>query len=452
MYNASVYRDENGEVIGVFAAARDITERKRAEEALRESEKRFRALVTASSEMVYRVSPDWSEMLYLYGRGFLANTESPNRTWLQEYVPPEDQPHVMAVINEAIRTKSIYELEHRVRLADGSLGWIFSRAVPMLDANGEIVEWFGAASDITERKKVEEALRESEERLRLLGDNLPDSAIYQYVHEPDGSVRFLYFSTGIERLNGVSVQDVLRDPNTLYRQVPQTYLERVFEAEARSARELSDFDMEVPMRLPDGQVRWMRLHSRPRRLPDGRTIWNGVQIDITEHKQAEEALKKAHDNLEEKVKERTAELEKAYNSLKESEKGLAEAQKMAHIGNWDNDLVIGELHWSEEMYRIFGLNPQECITYDKFLSYVHPDDRDYVYNSTKEAFNGKVYAIDYRIVRPDGEERIVHSEREVIFDERNNPVRMRGTVQDITERKKSEEKIQNLGEYCGIIK
>ena len=158
LYNASVYRDENGEVIGVFAAARDITERKRAEEALRESEKRFRALVTASSEMVYRVSPDWSEMLYLYGRGFLANTESPNRTWLQEYVPPEDQPHVMAVINEAIRTKSIYELEHRVRLADGRLGWIFSRAVPMMDANGEIVEWFGAASDITKRKKVEEAL------------------------------------------------------------------------------------------------------------------------------------------------------------------------------------------------------------------------------------------------------------------------------------------------------
>ena len=148
--------------------------------------------------------------------------------------------------------------------------------------------------------------------------------------------------------------------------------------------------------------------------------------------------------LEEKVKERTAELEKAYNSLKESEEGLADAQKMAHIGNWDNDLVIGELHWSEEMYRIFGRNPQECITYDKFLSYVHPDDRDYVYNSTKEAFDGKTYATNYRIVRPDGEERIVHSEREVIFDERNNPVRMKGTVQDITEHKKAEEKIHSL--------
>ncbi|MGA9188698.1 MAG: PAS domain S-box protein [Methanosarcina sp.] len=170
----------------------------------------------------------------------------------------------------------------------------------------------------------------------------------------------------------------------------------------------------------------------------------GINQDITEHKQAEEALKKARETLEEKVKERTAELENAYDSLNEIKEGLADAQKLAHIGNWDNDLVNGELHWSEEMYRIFGRNPQESITYDKFLSYVHPDDRDYVYNSTKEAFDGKTYATNYRIVRPDGEERIVHSEREVIFDERNNPVRMKGTVQDITEHKKAEEKIHNL--------
>jgi PAS domain S-box-containing protein len=316
--------------------------------------------------------------------------------------------------------------------------------VPVKDSCGDVKGLVFSLRETTKYKQVEEALRQSEERLRLLGDNLPDSAVYQYVYEPDGSVRFLYFSTGIERLNGVNVQDVLRDPDTLYRQVPQEYLERIFEAEARSARELSDFDMETPMQLPDGQMRWMRMRSRPHQLPDGRIIWNGVQIDITEHKQAEEALKKARETLEEKVKERTAELENAYDSLKEIEEGLADAQKMAHIGNWDNDLVNGELHWSEEMYRIFGCNPQESITYNKFLSCVHPDDGNYVYNSTKEAFDGKTYATNYRIVRPDGEERIVHSEREVIFDERNNPVRMKGTVQDITEYKKAEEKIHSL--------
>ncbi|KKH37198.1 histidine kinase [Methanosarcina mazei] len=445
LISAEPVMKENGHIYRIICTYHDITERKRAEEALRKSEERFRALVTASSEVVYRVSPDWSEMRQLYGRGFLADTEIPSSSWLQEYVPPEDQPRVTAVVNEAISTKSIYQLEHRVRLADGSLGWIFSRAVPMLNANGEIVEWFGAASDITERKRAEEALRESEERLRLLGDNLPNSAVYQYIHEPDGSVRFLYFSTGIERLNGINVQDVLRDPSTLYRQVPPEYLERVFEAEALSARELSDFDMEVPMRLPDGQEKWMRLHSRPRRLHDGRKIWDGVQIDVTKQKQAEEDLNKVHYNLEKLVEERTSELEKAYISLKESEKGLAEAQRMAHIGNWEWDIVTGKAYWSEEMYRIFRCDSRESAPpYNEFLNYVHPEDRDYLDSVLKKAVKGRIHSIEYRIVLANGEERAVHMQSEVIFDGKNNPIRIKGIIQDITERKETEEALKNI--------
>ena len=100
---------------------------------------------------------------------------------------------------------------------------------------------------------------------------------------------------------------------------------------------------------------------------------------VVERKKAEEALKEAHDSLEETVKERTAELEKSYILLKESESSLAEAQRMAHIGNWDWNLVTGEVHWSDELYRIFGRSPQESgATYNEFLSYVHPDDRDRV--------------------------------------------------------------------------
>jgi PAS domain-containing protein len=78
-------------------------------------------------------------------------------------------------------------------------------------------------------------------------------------------------SAGIERLNGVKAEDVLRDPGTLHRQSPPELFEQLARAEAASARELTDFDMEVPMRRPDGQVRWMRLRSRPRRLHDGGT-------------------------------------------------------------------------------------------------------------------------------------------------------------------------------------
>jgi PAS domain S-box-containing protein len=175
---ASMVFDKEGRPLRSTGVVQDITERKRFEEVLQESEKRFRALVTTSSEVVYSMSPDWSEMNQLYGRGFLADTENPSRSWLQEYILPEDQPHVIAVINEAIRTKSVFELEHRVRQADGSVGWVLSRAVPLLDANGEIVEWFGAASDVTERKQAEEKLQEAMQEKSLILDNINASIAF----------------------------------------------------------------------------------------------------------------------------------------------------------------------------------------------------------------------------------------------------------------------------------
>ena len=158
---------------------------------------------------------------------------------------------------------------------------------------------------------------------------------------------------------------------------------------------------------------------------------------------AEKALKKAHDNLEEKVKERTLELEEAYNSSLKNEIRLNEAQKMAHLGNWEWNPVTDELYWSDEIYRIFGLDPLEFgATYDAFLNYVHPDDRDYVDNAVKKALNGKPFSIDYRIILADGEERIVHAQGEVTLDEKNTPVRVKGTVQDITEYKKQKRKFR----------
>ena len=125
--------------------------------SLRESEARLRAFVTASSDVVYRMSPDWSEMRQLDGRDFIVDTKVPLRGWIQEYIHPDDQLQVLEAIGHAIRTKSPFKLEHRVRRVDGTLGWTSSRAIPLLDAEGGIVEWFGTASDITARKQAEEA-------------------------------------------------------------------------------------------------------------------------------------------------------------------------------------------------------------------------------------------------------------------------------------------------------
>jgi len=164
------WREAAGDVAGIVIFSEDITERKRAEEMLSESEARFRALVQASSDAVYRMSPDWGQMYQLRGRDFISDTETTSNTWLQKYIHPDDQPLVTATINEAIRNKSIFELEHRILRVDGSLGWTFSRAIPLQDQNGEIVEWFGAASDITERKQAEVLLRRQAELLHLSYD------------------------------------------------------------------------------------------------------------------------------------------------------------------------------------------------------------------------------------------------------------------------------------------
>jgi len=142
--------DESGRPAGVLCILAEITERVaadrrqvQAEAAVRESEARFRALVNASSDVVYRMNPDWTELRHLDGRGFLADTDAPAGSWPETYLFDEDRPRVLAAIDEAVRTHSAFELEHRVRRADGSPGRIFSCAVPVLDAAGRLVEWFG---------------------------------------------------------------------------------------------------------------------------------------------------------------------------------------------------------------------------------------------------------------------------------------------------------------------
>ena len=102
------------------------------------------------------MSPDWSRMIELKGRAFLTDTADPTQECLNQYTYPEDQPLVIRTITAAVQAKTIFELEHRVRRADGTVGWTFSRAVPLLDEKGEILEWFGAASDVTERKNTEQ--------------------------------------------------------------------------------------------------------------------------------------------------------------------------------------------------------------------------------------------------------------------------------------------------------
>jgi signal transduction histidine kinase/CheY-like chemotaxis protein len=150
--------------------------RQEKNEAIRESEERFRALTNATSNVIYCMSADWREMYYLKGRNFVIDTNYPSKKWLNKYLHKDDHKHIMKTIQKAIKSKSVLELEHRVFQVDGTIGWTHSRAIPIFNKEGEIVEWFGAASDVTRRKKAELALldasRHKDEFLATLAHEL----------------------------------------------------------------------------------------------------------------------------------------------------------------------------------------------------------------------------------------------------------------------------------------
>jgi PAS domain S-box-containing protein len=334
-------------------------------------------------------------------------------------------------------------LEHTAEVQEGILGGDFLVSVsPLYDSEGKLIRSVHVARDITERKQAEKALQESEARFRTvftraaagLAIASPEAA-FQEVNE-----RFCEI-TGYNREELLSMSC----PELVH---PDDREEMAAEVNRLLNGELPSFVRDLRYISAYGRTIWVRVNVSLlydyEKGNDSQPKLISVIEDITDRKKTEEDLKISHGILEENVKERTAELEETYRALMENEKRLSEAQKMAHIGNWDWDLVTGKCYWSDELYRIFGLNPQELgLSYDRVLQYIRPEDRENVDNAIRKALDGEPYSIDYKIILDGREEFVVHAQGEVIFDEKNTPVAMKGTVQNITEKKEAEEAYLN---------
>ena len=159
-FSASPVRDDKSIIRGLVCTVWETTGKMLVQQQVSESRTRLLALMQASSNVVYRATGDWREMIEVDGRGFLVDTLSPDRNWQDKYLHPIDRANVVQAIETARQNRTMYEFEHRVPLANGSLGWVLSRAVPILDDDGEIFEWFGTAVDITARKEAETRLSE----------------------------------------------------------------------------------------------------------------------------------------------------------------------------------------------------------------------------------------------------------------------------------------------------
>jgi len=255
------------------------------QEVQRKSDERFRALLTATSDAVYSTSPDWSEVRQLVGKPFLADTKTATDGWLQTYIHPDDRSQMLSVINQAIQRKSKFELEHRVNCADSSLGWTFSRAIPLLDGNGEISEWFVATSDITERKRMENALSESESRFRLFMDNSPAIA---WIKDEQG--RYVYLSKTFERLVGVRFEEWRGKTDAEF--WPEETAKRLRE------NDMAVLELGRPMEVvevtnADGNESIWLNTKFPILSTSGERFVGGIGVDITNRKKAEEALRRS---------------------------------------------------------------------------------------------------------------------------------------------------------------
>ncbi|MCK6572890.1 ATP-binding protein [Myxococcota bacterium] len=151
-----------------------------------------------------------------------------------------------------------------------------------------LVVLVATAAGTRSRRRGLEALRQSEASLRLMSDNLPDAYVFQYERAADGTPHFTYVSAGIEQVHGVSAASVGRDLGTLLSGIPADHMAAFLAAEAVSAREMSDFDLDVSHSRPDGRPGWYRIHSRPRRTAAGSLVWDGVVLDLTERRAREE--------------------------------------------------------------------------------------------------------------------------------------------------------------------
>ncbi|MFN7959546.1 MAG: PAS domain S-box protein [Holophagaceae bacterium] len=201
----------------------------------------------------------------------------------QSITHPEHLAADLASVQDLARgTAQVIRKDKRYLHRDGQEVWGRLSMVGLPAEEGGPARHLSIVEDITELRRSSQAVLDSESRLRILSDQLPDSFLYQYLSRPGEAPRFLYLSAGVERLCGLKAEDVVRDPGLLFGQVDPAMRSAYLEAEAASARNQTPFAMDLRQRHADGTWRWFRVRSMPRPQPDGSVLWEGISTDVTE--------------------------------------------------------------------------------------------------------------------------------------------------------------------------
>lgn len=281
---------------------RDISDRKAAELALQESEARFRALAETVQQGFFVFEVETAQYSYL-NSALVALMGTPNPASKDEpsciagmshwfdHVHSEDRDRVQAALQRE-REGETFDEEYRFIKPDGEVRWLRSRAFPLRDEQGKVFRIVGTVDDMTERRQVEETLREREAMLRAIGDSLPKGFIYQCVYEPGKpGCRYTYISAGVERLLGLKPEAIIADASvmrTVGFEEEYTYADQVVR---ESIRNLTPIELQMRNRTATGETQWSSIREKPRLLEDGRTVSVGIEVDITDLKRTEASLR-----------------------------------------------------------------------------------------------------------------------------------------------------------------
>jgi PAS domain S-box-containing protein len=402
-------RDTENKVTAWYLLLTDIDDRKRAEGALRASERNLSLMIDVIPAMIHTARPDgyldyFNERWLEYLGCSLAEVKGWNWT---SWIHPDDLHGIVDKWKACLASGEIFEYETRVRRGDGQYRWMFHRKVPLHDEHGNIVQWYGTSLDIEDRKRAEEALRQSEMRAHLMVDSIDGQIM---TATPKGEVEFVnqqvldYFGKGLEELKDWRTNDAIH---------PEDF-PRALALWAHSVETGDPYEFDERLRRADGAYRWFRVRGRCVRDPQGHVVrWYVLLTDIDEGKRAE------------------AQVEQAYLRL-------AEAQRLSKTGSFITDLVADDHNWSEEAFRVFELDPSTKVTVQMIRDKVHPEDLPSFDATIARGMTGTDVDFVFRIVTSRGAVKHVRGLARVMAQTGGHPLFI-GALQDVTESKIAEE-------------
>ncbi len=411
--------DKNGEVIEFQSLGEDVTERKHAEQMLRESEARFRSLIANAGDMIVVInaegvisfaSPSFEKSLGITPQDALGKN-------FMEWVHPDDLPEVKIALESRIKTPgtAAERIKVRGRHNDGSWRYLDALGTTLLDdpsINGIVLN----IRDVTENEKAENALRQSEERFSKAFQSSPTGTAITHIKDGliiDVNNAFLNMF-GYERAEAIGKTTL--ELNLFYDHEDREELTKILRGKGV-----------VP-------TRELKLQKK-----SGELITTLISIESIKINNEDCALTSVTDITQRKSME---------DALRQSEFNLNHAQAVSHTGSWSRDLVNNVLTWSEESYRIFGVPIGAPISYEMYLGLIHPEDYDYLAPKWEETLKKKIstsYTIEYRLI-VNNEIKWVSEEIEVQFDANGIPTAVFGIIQDITKQRRIEQEKQALAE------